>query len=544
MTYDEADNLIRIFSQPVAGSSQVSNTTTYDYDLLNRRVQATDARGWPAYYQYDLVGNRTAIIDRTGKRRDFGYDALNRLTSETWRASADPNSTVVGTVSYTYNPLSKVTGASNANGSYTITYDGLGRATTVAGPYSSTLTYTYDQLDHRVQVADSFGGGTTVSSYDLAGRLTTRTTSSPQGNSVQVSWAYDVTDQLTSMTYKEEVESSWQTRATTSYSYNDSGKLSQIRTVNGSNVAVEQLDYQYDINGNVKQQDRTANPDVNAPGIADAFSSNVGLFNLTSNLSYDANGQLIAANGNTISYDGLGNREGVGWQINLGNRLDYDVRYGYGYDDEGNLTSKRDLNSGETWQYTYDNANRLIEVRHYLSNPSASPAPPVQDQLDFQYDAFGNRIERTETVRNKDGSTSATTTRYAYDGQNVYADLSGSAVSVRYVRADETDSLAARMDSVNGVVWYLTDRLGSAVTLLNSQGQAVRRQAYDPLTQQVTTISISTLQDRYSTGGREEEPKAGLRYERGRWYDANVGRWVNEDSEGFANGDINQYRYS
>ena len=76
---------------------------------------------------------------------------------------------------------------------------------------------------------------------------------------------------------------------------------------------------------------------------------------------------------------------------------------------------------------------------------------------DLCYDALGDRIE--EDYYN--GSTTQVT-RFAYDGQNVWADLDGSNNLVtRRLFLDTVDSVTARISASGTVAWYLLDRLGS-----------------------------------------------------------------------------------
>jgi RHS repeat-associated protein len=48
---------------------------------------------------------------------------------------------------------------------------------------------------------------------------------------------------------------------------------------------------------------------------------------------------------------------------------------------------------------------------------------------------------------------------------------------------------------------------------------------------------------RYLFTARELDEETGLQYNRARWYDTTVGRWINEDPIGFAAGDTNLSRY-
>src|SRR6185369_16498803 len=79
----------------------------------------------------------------------------------------------------------------------------------------------------------------------------------------------------------------------------------------------------------------------------------------------------------------------------------------------------------------------------------------------YAYDAQGNRVQ--EDKWQTGGST--VTTRFAYDGQHVLADLNGSNVLlVRYLYGDGTDHILTRTVASGGnagVAAYLVDNLGS-----------------------------------------------------------------------------------
>jgi len=69
------------------------------------------------------------------------------------------------------------------------------------------------------------------------------------------------------------------------------------------------------------------------------------------------------------------------------------------------------------------------------------------------YDAFGNRLEKDVWTQ---ASGTTTVSRFAYDGQNVWADVNGSnALQTRYLRGDMVDQLFARVVSAGTAAWYL-----------------------------------------------------------------------------------------
>jgi YD repeat-containing protein len=50
--------------------------------------------------------------------------------------------------------------------------------------------------------------------------------------------------------------------------------------------------------------------------------------------------------------------------VNAGNQLTADSNFAYQYDDNGNLTRKTLLATGNYTQYSYDAENRLVQVRN------------------------------------------------------------------------------------------------------------------------------------------------------------------------------------
>ena len=85
------------------------------------------------------------------------------------------------------------------------------------------------------------------------------------------------------------------------------------------------------------------------------------------------------------------------------------------------------------------------------------------------------------------------------------------------------------------VLWMLADNLDSDA---GHRGQ--HRQRHGP--QQLRRVRQcrrrhGILSTRYLWTGREFEILTGLQYNRNRWYDPALGRWMSEDPIGFAGGD-------
>jgi RHS repeat-associated protein len=135
-------------------------------------------------------------------------------------------------------------------------------------------------------------------------------------------------------------------------------------------------------------------------------------------------------------------------------------------------------------------------------------------------------------------------TRFAYDGQDVWADLdSGNNLLVRYVHGDVVDQLFARIvpGSQTTVTWYLTDRLGSVRDLINQAGTVIDHLSYDGFGNPSETQSGNG--DRYKFTGREYDSESGQIYYRARYLGVATGRFTSQDPLGFDAGDANLYRY-
>ena len=128
-----------------------------------------------------------------------------------------------------------------------------------------------------------------------------------------------------------------------------------------------------------------------------------------------------------------------------------------------------------------------------------------------------------------------------WDGRQPYADFNGSgALTERYLYGPAVDEILARTDSGGTTSWYLTDREGSIRNLADSSGTVTGTISYDGFGK---VLSSSGAVDRFGYTGREYDATTGLQYNRGRYYDAALGRWTQEDKSGFAGGDANLERY-
>ncbi len=212
-----------------------------------------------------------------------------------------------------------------------------------------------------------------------------------------------------------------------------------------------------------------------------------------------------------------------------------DGTYTYISDNVGNTIEKTKGSGQDTWYYSYDNANELTSVAE-LSNGVTTTL-----LITYSYDVQGNLVQQQKWT----SGTGTVTTRFAYDGANVWADLDGSNnLLVRYVFGDAPDQIETRTVASGpnaGVAVYFTDMLGSVRDLANASGVVQDHLDYEGYGN--PTEVNAAYGDRFEYTGRWYDGNTGLEYDRGRWYVPATGQWMSQDPIGFGAGDPNLYRY-
>ncbi|HMP05624.1 MAG TPA: hypothetical protein PJ982_04685, partial [Lacipirellulaceae bacterium] len=161
-------------------------------------------------------------------------------------------------------------------------------------------------------------------SYDALGRLTSVVQTEQGGHAVgskRVDFAYNAASQTTSIA-RYAIPTTADLVASSAYTYDTAGRLEEILHVAVGGATVEQLNYGYDGSGRINWLSSLAN-------------------GASTDYYYDARGQFVHGDAQTIWYDANGNRElwtgapGSGWtyyayQTNAPNRLVSDFRMSTG----------------------------------------------------------------------------------------------------------------------------------------------------------------------------------------------------------------------
>jgi len=395
------------------------------------------------------------------------------------------------------------------NQTITYTYDQLNRLTGKTYPDNSTVNYSYSNVAcgtlqcYTMTATDSISG-TITRTDDVLDRLASETT--PQGT---VSYSYDAAGRRSSLTVPGQAIANYtfdnanrltqitQGSTTVSFSYDNANRRTTLTLPNGITTS-----YSYD---NASQ----------LTGLTYAKGSNT-LGNLT--YGYDLNGRRTNIAG-SFAATNLPNAVST-TAYNANNQLTTWGTANLFYDYNGNTLTK--VVGSNTTTYGWDFENRLTSVT----------LPGSGGTVSFRYDPFGRRIYK---------SSSSGTSIYAYDGDNLVEETNSSGAAVaRYEDTQNIDEPLAMLRSA-ATSYYHADGLGSVTSLSSAAGSIANTYTYDSFGK--LTASTGSLVNPFQYTARESDAETGLYYYRARYYDSNVGRFLNEDPPSFLSGGINFYEY-
>lgn len=478
----------------------------------------------------DATDRLTALIDPRGKTTQFTYDPVNQVSQITDALSGvtgftyDPNGNLLTltdaknqTTTYTYDNMDRLATRKDAlNRTESYQYDLAGNLTTFTDRKNQVAMFQYDALNRRIQA--TYADATTTFTYDTVGRLMKATDSASGAGTID--FAYDLLDRLIQETTPQ---------GTVAYQYDVLGRRTQM-TANGQ----QPTNYQYDA---ASRLTRVAQGSLLAALGYDNANRRTSLSysnNTTTSYAYDLASRLTGITHNgpsgiiealTYTYDAAANRFSANRANGTASLLPdavasatYDAANEQTafagapltYDANGNLT-----NEG-TNTYQWDARNRLIG----MSGGSTAI---------FAYDPLGRRTSKT---------INGVSTQFAYDGNDIAAEIGGGTVSANYLRSLNVDEPFIRQ-AATANEHYHTDALGSSLILSDGSGASVSTYGYEPFGKTMATGSSSnTLQ--YT--GREEN-RSDLYYYRARYYSPTRGRFIAEDPLEFSAGEMNLYGY-
>ena len=113
-------------SARLLASSTPAGIAPASFDAAGRQIGMSDALGNLTTWQFDAASRKVLRIDGRGLRTSYSYDAASRLTGQQYQDGTR--------ASMVYDANSQRTVLSDWTGSYTSTYDPVGRLSSVVNP--------------------------------------------------------------------------------------------------------------------------------------------------------------------------------------------------------------------------------------------------------------------------------------------------------------------------------------------------------------------------------------------------------------------------
>lgn len=405
--YDELDRLVSVSHPNTSGL-----VTTIQYDSAGRKIGMNDPDMGVWSYAYDAVGNLTSQTDARNQTICLYYDSLNRLVGKMYQGSTSCPGNPTYNVSYFYdqstvtlsggdetitNPIGRRTSMDDEAGLAAWKYDPRGRVTEsirtldnftevyrvsfaynpadqvtqTTYPDGEVVTTTYDTNKLLpISLSTNLGGGTSYyvggpgsfATHDAQNRLTDL----PYGNGLHAQYGFYPDNQQGGRLHTLQVGSLLSLSYTT---YDQTGNLWAL-TDNSASIGGQSLSYTYD---SLNRLDRASASGGLIAGYshdydydsAGRLSSKI-IDGITINNTYDAHALVSTSDGGAFGYDANGN---------MTSRKDnqYDVTYTQIWDEENRLKQILWPEADPTHKTTYiydGNGNKLLQIEWTLTPPS------------------------------------------------------------------------------------------------------------------------------------------------------------------------------
>ena len=568
----------------------LKQSTRYTYDKGGRLFIRTDALGQQVQYRYDLNSRLVGLLNQNGDLYGFRYNSVGALTEEkgfdgkitryhyTQGSGVLERIDEAGTVTkldydpagriesrsilvtdengevhetdkenYAYDPSGRLAGTQNAHSRHQYFYDKLGnlireyRHDSLDGTARSHIWHhRYDALGNRTETIRPDGQrigylhygsghlhGITLNRNEIAAferdklhRETERTF----GKHIRQQTQYDPMGRILQQIHN---------RSRREYGYDAAGQLTHIQNRG------DQTQYRYDPIGRLIA--------AVTPDFSETFA-------------FDPADNRLDLSGNKQDHTGQTNsQEKPSLNKVWGNLLKEYAGVHYDYDQRGNLIRK--TRNGETTDYHWNGYNQLVKIE----NRNGS--------TEYRYDPLGRR---TAKIRNGETtvyhwqedtlaieSTNGQNTHYLFE-PGTFEPLAQfqttSPIGIEredkpaepYSYDPETDPLLkippepqGQSEAQPDLVYYQPDHLGTPIAAHNAKGEAVWTAEYEAWGR----IRNETVSDGpkvnipFRFQGQYYDEESGLHYNRFRYYDPEIGRFVSQDPIGLMGG-MNLFEYA
>ena len=424
---------------------------------------------------------------------------------------------------YSYDKFDRTTKEQYNNVTYEYAYDASGQLAKQTSTAGEEYNYEYDSLGRLIR-SNEYNDGTfeqrTEHIYDASNRLTKQSWYNA-GGTTTMSYAYSTTTGLLSSLNATVQNSS----IPVTYTYQGAN---QLRSKAIGSVMTKAYNYCYNEDGGYR---------ASLPDYVNYRDSSSNLI-YGDNCHYDSNGRLVKI---------------------LDSGSSTTTRATYGYDQQGQLTSA--TVGGTSYTYTYDTAGNIQSKKVGSTTTNYTYGNGAWRDLLTAYNGGSITYSGGNPTKYYDGSTftwtqgrrlatakvGSTNISYTYDMAGVrssktvgstkydFTTLSGLVTrqtgggkTIDFVYDENNQPLAMKYN--NTLYYYVLNAQGDVVRIVNSSRSTVASYTYDPwgkiISSSGTLADINPLRYR----GYYYDSETGFYYLQSRYYDPEIGRFINADS--------------
>ncbi|UOO76126.1 DUF6531 domain-containing protein [Neisseria sp. Dent CA1/247] len=568
---------------PVKRTNALGHTFGYRYDQARRLTTLTNENGDSYRLDYDNTDNLIQETGWDGKITGYAYDAAGQLSEQTEYGLSDglnadrpeiwhihrfkrnilgqlvekTSRRIDGTpvpaeegkhysrTRFDYDPLTgNLVKARNRHSSVELVYDVLDRLvseTTVHNGQSATVGYQYDPLGNRTRTVLPDGRSINYLYYG-------------SGHLHQINLDGEIISDIERDRLHQEIQRT-QGALTSRYDYDPMGRLKhqtanrtlqhngKLNTLVGGAV---RRSYRYDQAGNLIQ---TADQ---RSGVLDYVYDKLGRIESAVNKQSGSSEKFAFDPAHNILSDKVSDGlkdKGLsehlsdrhhpgrlkGRNIGTGNRLEAYNGIEYTYDALGNMIY-RQLPDGESQLFQYDTENQLV-LAEIKKNTGESQT------WEYAYDPFGRRLSKERTDKGALTATAPKRTHFVWDGTRLLQEYSyKGSYSYIYTDQDSYEPLAQVFDNHKDQQQYLfyfhNNQIGTPHEMTDIHGNLLWYGSYSAWGSLSSENKIyPNIHQPFRLQNQYFDAETGLHYNFFRYYEAETGRFTNQDPIGLVGGE-------